>query len=860
MAIMYPKGGPVNNASVTAEPTIYHLLAQQLSDDFVVIHSITWLAQVAKEVDGRNVPTGEIDFLILHQALGVLALEVKGGRIRYEHNMAVLPNGDRFDPVAQVRRGIHGLAQWIFKASNISHRIGYGIVFPQSIVKGRSLPPSLLDMTSGTPQSICLDQQDLTILGNQVQRLMHYWQTALKNRPLSQDDIKRIVKLLLPDPDFTPTWIERFEITRQKHLRLTPQQAMRLQQIEKHSRFVLTGRSGTGKTLLAVEYAQRLFTQGKRVLFLAYNVALTSALRKDLKQFQRAVTPQGPFIHVHTYHELCRFAANQLGRTSEYEKGKQWYTTLSHRAFHDAVQGNHMTDYDALVIDEGQVFHQDWLADLEHWFAGKLIFLCCDETQSFAYEHKTSADEIATIIHAPPPFILTYNMRSPRPIFDRLQKVIPSRYEQQSLRDDEANTLEEIICITDPLEQLHQVIEQLQKDQIPSEHIMVIYWNKPPTYRDGFERLVGQTISVYKCRGVEAPVVIVWCNSDPIDDITWACAYSRATDRCIAIYQPFTFLRHYNDQQFAQVIVSSNPHLSRYVHKRQEEDLRRQHMQTEQEREVQEQRALWPSPAWQLVSFPSHILQWSRSWRAWYLPQQPTAIETLLWAMHVATTAPYQVFAEGRFYGRDYQSGYRYIREFFPSTKLTSIRHSDIPIAWCTKCQSWARGQHLIMSPYDVRWQCYDCKREVRRVAPEDDEKEVDFNAVEQWQAHIVECYTIFSMGLFYWSELSAPQKSFVEQHCHNVDDPLNWVARIITATEVLALLPGALVEIETIHRLSWTSCPWLTTKVDETEWLKALTLGMRIWARYKAIRKRTKGVYEVLDLHLHGDQEEGGR
>jgi hypothetical protein len=40
MAIMYPKDGPVSNASYTAEPTIYYALAKQLSDEFIVIHSI----------------------------------------------------------------------------------------------------------------------------------------------------------------------------------------------------------------------------------------------------------------------------------------------------------------------------------------------------------------------------------------------------------------------------------------------------------------------------------------------------------------------------------------------------------------------------------------------------------------------------------------------------------------------------------------------------------------------------------------------------------------------------------------------------------------------------------------------------
>ena len=308
---------------------------------------------------------------------------------------------------------------------------------------------------------------------------------------------------------------------------------------------------------------------------MVYNVALTIAIKKELREIQNSEAHQWSAIHVQNYHELCRFAANQLGRTSEYERRKYWYTTLSHQAFHDAIQKNLMESYDVLIIDEGQVFHQNWLADLEQWFAFKPILLCCDETQSFVYEHKTSAEEIAKIIDAPPPFILTYNMRSPRPIFDRLQQVIPSNYEQQSQRDDESDTLQEILN-ADPLWQLHQTIEQLHKDSISPEHIMVIYWNTAPIYRDGFERLVGQTISVYRCRGIEAPVVIIWSNSDPIDDITWACAYSRATSRCIAIYQPTTFLKHYSDYRFAQVLVSGEPRLSQWILRQQEKERQQQ--------------------------------------------------------------------------------------------------------------------------------------------------------------------------------------------------------------------------------------------------------------------------------------------
>jgi hypothetical protein len=77
----------------------------------------------------------------------------------------------------------------------------------------------------------------------------------------------------------------------------------------------------------------------------------------------------------------------------------------------------------------------------------------------------------------------------------------------------------------------------------------------------------------------------------------------------------------------------------------------------------------------------------------------------------------------------------------------------------------------------------------------------------------------------------------------------------IITAAENLALTPGALLATEAIRQCSWNDSLWLTIPIQETQWFEALALGMRLWARYKAVRKKTKGVYEILDLSFHDDK-----
>jgi hypothetical protein len=78
---MIPAGSPNITNSHKAEPDVYWRLAK-LNDEFTVIHSLPWLCGAVKSMDPKYAPTGEIDFIILHPSLGILTLEVKGGRFK----------------------------------------------------------------------------------------------------------------------------------------------------------------------------------------------------------------------------------------------------------------------------------------------------------------------------------------------------------------------------------------------------------------------------------------------------------------------------------------------------------------------------------------------------------------------------------------------------------------------------------------------------------------------------------------------------------------------------------------------------------------------------------------------------------
>jgi len=77
MARMVPF--PMLPTDSAAERRLYEGFLEQLDDAFVIYHSVDWV------VGGRTGPDeGEADFVITHPELGLLALEVKGGRVAYD--------------------------------------------------------------------------------------------------------------------------------------------------------------------------------------------------------------------------------------------------------------------------------------------------------------------------------------------------------------------------------------------------------------------------------------------------------------------------------------------------------------------------------------------------------------------------------------------------------------------------------------------------------------------------------------------------------------------------------------------------------------------------------------------------------
>ncbi len=95
----------------------------------------------------------------------------------------------------------------------------------------------------------------------------------------------------------------------EKLLSLTEEQYDRLDELEDNPRCLFEGAAGTGKTLLAVEYARRRARAGDSVLLVCFNRLLGAWLQEQLR---------GAAVTVGTWHEVLKQAIRASSAREEF--------------------------------------------------------------------------------------------------------------------------------------------------------------------------------------------------------------------------------------------------------------------------------------------------------------------------------------------------------------------------------------------------------------------------------------------------------------------------------------------------------------------------------------------------------------
>ena len=331
MSTLWPKELPRQTDS-NAERKVYEALKRGLPKGWHAWHSLRLRSRITGQPD-------ETDFVIADPSKpSLLILEIKGGVIEVSDGRW-LQNGHAMDspPINQAFDFRSNLIDRFRDHKIHSPKIGCAVCFPDVLFeKG---PPG--------------DDLRGVVIGE-------------KELPYLEDILPLVMAQAVPEPWPTnnnrwlhalhefwgETWIpeiclgSRVQLDEEKRLRLDHFQLEIMESHEDNDRLLIQGGAGTGKTLLAMETAQREASKGKRVLLLCFTEALAAFLRECLKKSNVEV---GAVKH---------FAMHLLGEISPgkpLSKTVDYWEEVTLRAAVDGLPTEEKR-WDTVILDEGQDF------------------------------------------------------------------------------------------------------------------------------------------------------------------------------------------------------------------------------------------------------------------------------------------------------------------------------------------------------------------------------------------------------------------------------------------------------------------------------------------------------------------------
>jgi hypothetical protein len=334
-----------------AEVFLFRELEKQLPDSYYVYHSVAW--QIRDKRGGSK--DGEADFVIINPQIGILVLEVKGGRISYDRkNDQWMSNGELLDdPFRQAKFEKYNLLNKLKESFGSSYyfNIGHAVAFPDvRVVDGFGID---------SPRDIIIDATDVPYLREWVESFFSSLRPEKRAiQPLDSYALRKIGEIFNPSwrfSEFITSYFARLNMVIEQ---LTEEQYVILDYLKRHRRVAISGCAGSGKTLVALEKAIRLQHDGFSVLFLCHNPYLANSLRLRV---------EGLGIHIYDFRRYIDFV-NVQDRPPEYPDlmpDLPW-TQYDEPPIGDLelayarLLSDQSMKYDAVIIDEGQDFRESW--------------------------------------------------------------------------------------------------------------------------------------------------------------------------------------------------------------------------------------------------------------------------------------------------------------------------------------------------------------------------------------------------------------------------------------------------------------------------------------------------------------------
>lgn len=363
MARMYPT--PINaDTESSAERKLYAAFRDYLDDDYIIFHSVAWQSLTQE----RRPRDGEADFVLAHPRYGILVMEAKGGHICFDPHAgtwtSTSANGithDIKDPFQQAKDSKYILRDQLARMLN-THKtniiIGHAVAFPDVTV------PNTMGLDK--PRETILDQHDMLTIDTWVQQALGYWSgqhTSKSPLPDFKPVVDALMRLLGKVRELHPVLWGTLAHEQQQLLTLTEEQYHILDMLNLQRRAAISGCAGSGKTLLALEKATRLAQQGFRVLLTCFNKRLAEHLNQRVAQLHHPNISEQ--LHIAHFHKICSDFAHRAG--IPFSTNTNDNTFYRHDMPNTLLKALDIVPdrYDAIIVDEGQDFYDDWWLPLQ---------------------------------------------------------------------------------------------------------------------------------------------------------------------------------------------------------------------------------------------------------------------------------------------------------------------------------------------------------------------------------------------------------------------------------------------------------------------------------------------------------------
>jgi len=352
-----------NLTSSNAEKRIFELLKNDpMTKGWIVLHSLGLSHRGIK-------PYGEIDFVVMIPSIGIICLEIKGGGVsciegcwETEDRTGKKEKLKR-SPFLQAREGMFALRDTILtqvsKEFPTGLIFGYGVIMPDVYFNQKSPEWELWQVID----QITLRKPISAALLRLAKEQSKFHPAPPMNEP-SAASLHIIQQILRPDFEIVVCRGMQIADTEfQLHI-LTEEQYNAIDLFSENQRCLIEGSAGTGKTMLALEYARSSASQGKRTLFVCFNRILGDWLGRQVTQFDESSSiTAGSFfkllreVIVRSQYSEEILKAEKLGQTSQLYK--DIFPFWGQLAVEETKE-----PYDVLVLDEAQDLLQTGVLDV----------------------------------------------------------------------------------------------------------------------------------------------------------------------------------------------------------------------------------------------------------------------------------------------------------------------------------------------------------------------------------------------------------------------------------------------------------------------------------------------------------------